>query len=138
MLRASGTSNFLAVFTKIYNDTPYNFLNFKNKNKAFTKTYLASLNYKFILSIAVWKASFLHLSIRILNRETFTFLSLIVFSILDNIDLLTAFPFGNKDETASGLRIYCKLPTRRRRFSSWLSSTESLVNMIRRPMDSFR
>ena len=77
----------------------------------------------------------MHFSILILNRETLTVLSLIVFSILDDTDLLTAFPFGNKDGTTAGLSIYCKLPPRKRCFSSWLSSNESLVNMIRRPMD---
>ena len=73
------------------------------------------------------KPPFYIFSIRILNRETFTILSLIVFSIVDDTDLLTVFPFGNKDGTASGLSIYCKLPARRRRFSSWLSSNESSV-----------
>ena len=73
------------------------------------------------------KPPFCIFSIRIINRETFTVLSLIVFSILDNTDLLTAFSFGNKDGTASGLSIYCKLPLRRRHFSSWLSSNESSV-----------
>ena len=58
-------------------------------------------------------------------------------------DLLTAFPFGNKDETASGLSMYFKLPQRRHRFSSWLSSNESFIKwilgkVIRRHMDSFR
>ena len=88
----------------------------------------------FILSITVWKFSSLHFfSICILYRETFTFLSLIVFSILDHTDLLTAFPFGNKDGTASGLSIYCKLPQRRHCFSSWLSSNESLVKWSEDP-----
>ena len=44
-----------------------------------------------------------------LRRETFIFLSLIGFSVLDDTNLLT-FPFGNKDGTASGLSIYFKLP----------------------------
>ena len=60
------------------------------------------------------KPPFLIFSIRILNRETFTFLILIVFSILDGTDLLTVFPFGNKDGTAFGLSIYCILPPKRR------------------------
>ena len=42
-------------------------------------------------------------------------------------DLLTATSFGNKDGTASGLSICFKLPSRECRFSSWLSSNESLV-----------
>ena len=58
-------------------------------------------------------------SIRILNKETFTFLSLIIFSILDDTDLLTAIPSGNKDGTL--------LPLGRCHFSSWLSSNETLV-----------
>ena len=65
------------------------------------------------------KSPFCILPIRKLNRETFTFLSLIVFSILDDTDLLTVFPFGNKDETASGLNIYFKMVE-----ISWLSSNE--------------
>ena len=69
----------------------------------------------------------MHFCILILIRETFTFLSLIVFSILDDTNLLTTFPFGNNDGTASGLSIYFKLPPRRRHFSSWLSSNESSV-----------
>ena len=79
------------------------------------------------------KPPFCIFSIHILNRETFTFLSLIVFSILDDTNLLPAFPFGNKDGTASGLSIYCKLPPRRHRFSSWLSSNESLVKWSEDP-----
>ena len=76
------------------------------------------------------KPPFCIFSIHILN---FTFLSLIVFSILDNTDLLTTFPFGNKDGTTSDLSIYCKLPLRRCCFSSWLSSNESLVKWSEDP-----
>ena len=76
------------------------------------------------------KAYFLHFfSLPILNRETFTFLSLIAFSISDDTDLLTAFPFGNKDENTSGLSIYLQLPPRRGGFSSWLSN-ESAVKWL--------
>ena len=42
-------------------------------------------------------------------------------------DLLIAFRFGNKDDTASGLSIYFKLPQRRSCFSSCLSSNKSTV-----------
>ena len=73
------------------------------------------------------KVSSLHFSTCILSRETFTFLSLIGFPILDDTDFLTAFPLGNKDRTASGLSIYFKLPPRRCRFSSWLLSNETSV-----------
>ena len=71
------------------------------------------------------KPRFCIFCIRILNRETFTFLGLTVFSTLDDTDLLTAFPFGDEDGTASGLSIYFKLAPRRHRFSSWLSSNQS-------------
>ena len=64
-------------------------------------------------------------SIRILNRETFIFLGLIIFSILDDTDLLMAFPFEIKDGTESGLSIYFRLLPRKRRFRSWLSPNES-------------
>ena len=73
------------------------------------------------------KPPFCIFSIRILSRETFTFLSLIVFSILDDTDLLMVFSFENKDGTASGLSRYFKLPPSKRCFSSWLSSNESSV-----------
>ena len=49
------------------------------------------------------------------------------FSISNDTNLLTTFPFENNDGTASGLSIYFKLPPRRRRFSSWISSNESSV-----------
>ena len=73
------------------------------------------------------KPPFCIYSIRISNRETFTFLNLIVSSILDDPDLLTAFPLGKKDGTASDLSIYFKLPPRRHHLSSWLSSNEYSV-----------
>ena len=55
------------------------------------------------------KRPFCIFSLSILNRGAFTFLSLIVFSILDDTDLLTAYPFKNKDGTASGLSIQWNL-----------------------------
>ena len=71
-------------------------------------------------------------SIRILNRETFIFLGLIIFSILDDTDLLMAFPFEIKDGTESGLSIYFRLLPRKRRFRSWLSPNESSLKWSER------
>ena len=88
----------------------------------------------FILSITVWKFSSLHFFPYVYYTERpLPFWVWSFFSILDHTDLLTAFPFGNKDGTASGLSIYCKLPQRRRCFSSWLSSNESLVKWSEDP-----